>query len=620
MLQRKYIASVCIVGFLVLLSGCKQTPNTVAQPIDNQASSTSTDAAENQVVLPSSIAILPFANSTENRDAADMLRRALHGHLARTNYDFPHINDIDNRLALLDPNQSISLDESKVITDLLGVDALLFGNVLNYDTIYAGLYAQISFEVEMMLISRDGSLIWQETFEEVSREGGISASAWGLLYSLAVTAMHLDDENLYAVADKLGRNIATKIPQPEGYQQTRYSYIESVIHDGANKPLRYGDTLKVGIKGEANKRASVKLQGVDQVFDLQETEPGVYLADIPIAVDWESDGMMVTGYLHSSSGYTSKAISPAGLIKVDNTAPSPIENLSISTSPDTVSLSWKHPESQMTYKVFKKTAVGLQLLGITQNNSILVEHKASPFDTLELTVIAIDAAGNESIARDTSQPVYPMASLYEAVSLAERRLPSILDGQILMRKQDGPFLIDRQIILAPGSSLFIEPGTVLEFASTGNLLVQGSVFTFGGEKIQLRPVSNQLTAQAFLTLDSSEHVQLDGVSIHRAGIAVEILKGKALLSNCELINSQYSALVATRTAVLTVESCLIDGSNTSAIVVTDQARLKINQSHLINNMPFHIQSASVFEIDATSNTWIPEASPMTVLGNVRYSE
>lgn len=606
------LAIILCLGTLV---GCQQTEKT-EQPAELNAV-VETPQQEGELILPNSLAILPFSNMTETAESANLLRRTLHGHLARTNYEIPHVNHIDNRLALMDPNQGLLPEDAQVIAQMLGVDALLFGNVIEYDRIYAGIYAQISFEVEMMMIDKYGALLWQQTFEEVSREGGISSTPWGILYNMAVTAMHLEDENMFAVADKLGRQIAAKIPQPEGYQHGG-TFIESVIHNAPDKTLKYGDVLQVGIKGDANKFASVTLQGINQVFYLKEAEPGVYLGEIPIAYDWQNDGMMLTGYLRSSEGVISKAISPVGLIKVDNIAPQPIRELKMSSSLNNMTISWQHDESHLTYKIYRKNSVGLEFLQQTANKSVTLDHQLSPFESMEITVVAVDEAGNESVGKDTQQVIYPMASLYNAISLVDKRLPAIMDGQLLLRKSDGPFLIDRQVILSAGSHLYIEPGTALEFTSAGNLLVQGSVYTFGGEKVQLRPLNNQLTAQSFLTIDSDEHVQLQGLSIVKAGIAIDTVKGHVLLSECEILDSQYSALVASGRSQVNVQGCLIQGSNTSAIVVTEQAKVVLNECQLKDNFPFHIQSASVLEIEAMNNQWSPEASPMTVLGNVRY--
>jgi hypothetical protein len=572
---------------------------------------------EEPLILPRSLALLPFSNGTEKPAAADMLRNTLFGHLARTNFDIPHIQHVDNRLVILDPNQSLTEEDAPLLTQILGVDALLMGHVISYDTIYAGIYAQITFEVEISMLDKQGRVLWKETFEEISREGGLSTNAWSLLYSMAVTAMHLEDENLFAVADKMGRNIAANIPQPEEYQYEE-TFIESVIHNAAGKSLRYSDSFKVGIKGDANKQASVMLQGVDDIFPLKEDEPGIYLADIPVAHDWQSDGMMLTGYLRASDGRVSKAISPAGLIQVDNSAPQQIKNLSMTTNFKRVNLDWEHNESKVVFKIYRKTSVGLELLTQTQQSQIELEHGLSPFEVLEVAIIAVDPAGNESSALDARQVIYPLSSLNEATVLSAKQLPAILDGQVLLRKQHSPYLVDRQTVLSAGSSLYIEPGTEIEFSAAGNLLIQGSVFTFGADKIVFKPVNDQLTAQTFLTIDSNEHVQLEGIQIERAGIAINVIRGKALISQCIIVQSQYSALVASQNTNVTVKNCLIDGSNTSAVVVTDQAKVTVTDSKLINNFPFHIQNASLVEMDARNNEWSPEASTMTILGSVRY--
>jgi hypothetical protein len=174
------------------------------------------------------------------------------------------------------------------------------------------------------------------------------------------------------------------------------------------------------------------------------------------------------------------------------------------------------------------------------------------------------------------------------------------------------------VVLAQGSSLYIEPGTIIEYANQGNLQIMGSLYLFGQDPVLFRPISQGLTAQTFLTLNSSEHVQLQGFQIKGAGIAIDVLKGKPLISDCLLENSQYSALVLSNMASVLLDNCHINGSNTSALVVKDQSRIKVTNSKFSNNMPFHIQSSSVFSIEAKSNQWSPEASPMSILGNVRY--
>lgn len=599
-----------VIVLVFVLSGCLQTPE--GEVAGAQSNST---LLKN---LPKSIAILPFSNQTEQVNAPQMLRRTLYGHLARTNYQFTHLQQVDNQVAVLRPTNGLSQKDAPMLSQMLDVEGMIFGEVLSYKTLYAGVFAQISFEVRVSLVSANGKLIWTQTFKEVATEGAMSLSPWSVLYGLAITAMHLDDDNLFAVADKLGRKIAGAIPQPQGFIGFEQDFIESVIHDGNGKFLKYGDVLSVGIKGQANKTASVKIQGLNQVFQLKEGEPGVYLGDIDIVNQWNGSDLLLTGFLRDGAGQVSKAISPVGLIQIDNTPPAPVDQIKLSTNASTFNVRWQNVEANTQVEIYLKTKGERTLLGKSEQSQLSIDHDLNTFDDFALELVTLDRAGNASAPSMLNGSVYPVSSMASAKLIEEQRLPAKLEGQVLLKKRFGPYIIDQSIVLSKGSSLYIEPGTVFEYSSQGNLKVQGSVYLFGGSPVQLKPLNKGMTAQTFLTLDSTEHIDLRGIDILGAGIAIDILKGKPLISECVIANSQYSALTLANMAAVRVSECTIDGSNTSAIVVKGQARLNITSSRFINNMPFHIQSSSVFEVEAQSNQWSPEASPMTVLGKVRY--
>jgi len=591
-----------------ILSGCSGTPKSEMSEQNNL------EAAK----LPNSIAILPFTNTTDQENAPQMLRKTLFGHLATTNYQFAHLQQIDNQLALIDPNQVLSKQDAAMLTDLFNVDALIFGEVISYQTIYAGLVAHINFEVKVSLVSKTGQLIWSDQFSQISTEGSIATTPWSLLYGMVVTAMHLDDENLFAVADKLGRKIADSIPQPKGFKGPSLSFIESVIHGAHGRFLRYGDKLNVGIKGQPNKNASVSIEGINEVFKLIEVEPGVYLADIDIANSWNGKDLLLTGYLTNSLGQVSKAISPAGLINIDNFAPKTVEKITVRINTQTLYLEWQTSEPEASYQIYQVKNSEYKLLAVTEQNQFKLRHNWQAFEDVDIEIIVVDKANNKSKAKRFSNTIYPLAAISDATQIKQPRLPAKLDGQIFLKKRFGPYFVDQSVVLAPGSNLYIEPGTVIEFANQGNVEIMGSLYLFGQEPVLFRPISQGLTAQTFLTLNSSEHIQLQGFHIIGSGIAIDVIKGKPLISDCLLENSQYSALVVSNTSSVTLDNCIISGSNTSALVVKDQSRIKVTNSKFRNNIPFHIQSSSIYSIEAQSNQWSPEASPMSILGNVRY--
>lgn len=638
MINRVYsLRQALMASVVLLLCACAQTSDTEKPVQTNQPSPATQETAPvkkrqtNPTVevkkdkapkqndgLPTSIAILPFNNLTTQETAPAILRYTLFGHLASSNYRFSHLKDVDNRLVILNPETKLQLDDAGMLTDLLGVEGLLYVDVLSYDKIYAGIYAQITFEVRVTLVNSSGKILWQEEFDEVSREGGISANALAMLYNIAMTAMHLSDENTLAVADKLGRKIAKAFPQPKQYRTSNASFIETVLHNGILKPLRYSESIEVGIKGEANKIASVSIEGINKVFPLQEQEPGIYMGVVNVEHGWNGTNLMLTGQLVDSTGAVSKYVSSVGLLNFDNTPPKAVNVSRHKIDSESVTLEWQGEEADLQYAIYQIEGAQRRLIAETTVPTYSWPHVVKLFDTLQIAISVKDSAGNKGPESVYSASVYPLPSMYKATDWQQSRLPQSIQGQVILRQKDGPYMVDQKVVLQSGSSLYIEPDTEITFTNAGNLTVQGSLFTFGQNSIKMRPLSSVVTGQTFLSLDSTEHVEIDGLHISDAGIGIEVLKGKPVIKQCQIMNSQYSAMSVVNNAMIMINNCEFKGSNTSAIVVADQARLSISGSTFTDNFPFHIQNSSIYEVQALDNLWHPDASEISVLGKVRY--
>ena len=111
---------------------------------------------------------------------------------------------------------------------------------------------------------------------------------------------------------------------------------------------------------------------------------------------------------------------------------------------------------------------------------------------------------------------------------------------------------------------------------------------------------------------------MTGVSFERAGIAVDVRSGSAEIVNSTFTDSEYSALNITGSASPIFRDCVIEGSNTSGVVVENHAKPVFSGCRFSGNQPFHIQSTSIYEVNAEGNSWEPAASSSTILGEVRY--
>lgn len=646
MALNKCVKSLLCLGLLVMagitLQGCNSTQPTqsdVVNPISpynkkGVDDGSETSSATTTIVNTSSthtqnhqqqakqsiqrIALMPFTSLDNSSDEiVTMLRESVFSHLSSTNYMFVRPQAVDQRLLLLD-EQDFDAKDAQLLSGMLEADAILFGQILSSDVTYVGVAAQIYYKVEMRLIDKNGNLVWSDIFSERSLQGGMSADPFSLLYSLAVTAMHVGKENMFAVADKIGRQVATSIPQPEGVFTLRNLFIESVIHDGANKALKYGDTVKVGIKAPANLNVDVAIESVAELFSAKEGEPGTYFVDIPVNSKWNGKNLLLTAYVTDKLGNRARKISTLGLLEFDNQAPIKVADLRADLQNDTVSLRWTAPEYGLSYTVYEIQNNTQILLQTSSQNNITVPRSHEAFNTYTYAVEATDKAGNTSQLAQINSEFLPFNAQKQAAVLTKAKLPGVINVDTRLSKQHSPYLVDTTSTVTNNAILFIDPGVVLEFSQSGTLEIQGSLSTFGQAPVMLKSINEQLSDQTFLRINSERHVELNGFNIQNAGIAVEVLKGKPRFKSGSVLNSKYSAFSIVNTANVSIDNCVINGSNTSAVVVANNARLSIKNSQLLNNLPFHIQNSSTYQVDARTNQWQPAADVMTVLGNVKY--
>lgn len=605
----------CVVLLIFTLAGCAvSTKDTVliSNPLSRATGEVDDGTAEgrlNQYDIPESIAILPFTNDTEEEVAGQLLRQVINSQLSGMNFRSMHPAEVDRKLPEGGP-----IDYTQMAS-YLGVDAVLVGEVVTFERFFAGIYAQIRLGVELKLYNTQGEVIWTGEHDVFQSAGGISTSAWGLLLNAAVAAMHLDDDNLLAAADELGRKIARDFPQPESYATKQGPEIESVLHDQGNQWLHYGDVIKVGVKGEPDLIASIQLgQLVKQ--DLKEVEPGVYMGEIVVDPSWNETRVPVSGILQDDSGNTTRLLSIAGLINFDNVVPSSVEALTGSLTKDTLKLSWQSDDLSSHYRVYGMIDGAKTLVKETSETFINVVTEAVLFDVYYFEVVAVDRASNESEPRTVSLTAYPREVGKQ--HYLSGPIQGQYDGIYTLIKQFSPYQINGPVTFSQSSEVYIEPGVELQFGPDATITLQGATYLWGdNQKISLVPLEGVERKLPYLIIDSQKAVHLNGVRMVEAGVGVEVKQGAPLLDLVEFVSTRFTALNVKGEANVTVRHCLIDGSNTSAVVVSDYAKLKMNSCTIRNNFPFHIQNASSYEVDATDNEWAPAPSARTILGKVK---
>lgn len=613
--------SLLVLFIAILLSGCVVSHDetvVISQPITTvkdtvtdkfkkgKEKSSTTNAF---IEAPRTLAVLPFVNATEEQEAPTVLRTVIGSHLSFLNTSIMHPQEVDDRL----PTDYTTLPD---LASYLGVDAVLKGEVVKFERFFAGVYSHIKLGVELKMVGPKNEVIWESNEEVTVRAGGVSTSPWGLLLNAAVAAMHLSDENLFAAADKLSRQIVATFPQPESYA-SEGPLIESVLHDAAGKFLKYGDTINVGLKGEQGGYASVEVDGID-VIELKEVEPGTYIGTVEVSSNWNKNNVLLTGRLRNASGTVRKKISAVGLVNFDNIAPEPVEGVTLSAYSQKLKGSWAKSNDAETYQIIKLSNGNSELLQETSNNYINIPLQSAPFETLTISIVAVDKSGNVSQGQTDSVTMYPLE--ISNPQSHNTTLSGNYDNTLLLSTEFSPYLVNDTVTLSESSHLYIEPGVELQFTQNASIEIRGEAYLWGTQApIAIKQQNTASPSSRFLVLNSNKTVQLEGVTFSDAGQAVVIKKGNPALSGISLLNNRFSGLDISGDAKVEIDDCIINGSNTSGVIVTDYARLKIKNCQFENNQPFHIQSSSVYEVTVEQSRWQPEASASTILGKVKYN-
>ena len=274
---------------------------------------------EEKEQLPYKVAILPFANKTANPEAGTIVRKMFYNFFSSLNYrDLePYVIDenlkANNLYADVTGGKNVS---PKKLGQLLGVDAVIYGEVIALGKIYALVYSdnQAGLKARMVRCS-NAKPVWELEHTIHIEKGDVPLSPIGLAATVFRTALsHKQATHLKAASELCMQMIAT-MPNPPGMSEPPPK-IQVLVHNGAGKLLQPGDTLKVAMIGDRNQVASWSIPPLAENLPMKEKQPGVYIGAYRIkAKDRLAHGRMV-GILRSEKGVGSQWMDTLGPVRV----------------------------------------------------------------------------------------------------------------------------------------------------------------------------------------------------------------------------------------------------------------------------------------------------------------
>jgi hypothetical protein len=192
--------------------------------------------------LPRTVAILPFRslvgegriegsrslfNSMTGRkedhpeSLAEKMRRSFFGQFAQLEFDHVKLSRVDRILKKegVDSWEKMRSLPPQSLGELLGVDALVFGQVTHFEYYYAFLYSQLAAGLSMEMVdARNGEILWKVQDARRDHSVRVALDPISLVVGLFQIGFSLRPINMMRAMDEISRELVGTIPPPKEAQ------------------------------------------------------------------------------------------------------------------------------------------------------------------------------------------------------------------------------------------------------------------------------------------------------------------------------------------------------------------------------------------------------------------
>ena len=167
---------------------------------------------------PKSIAILPFGNQTDSEGIDEIVRTTIYSHLSAHPYKDIELHEVDRKLRRynLMEYEKLSAVSAKRLGRILRCDAVVFGEVTEFQRVYAGIYSQMAVGASITVWdTRTGKKIWSDEHITRNHEGGIPLAITDFAMIGIRSGMNLTDSEKIKTVDELSRHLTGRVPIPD---------------------------------------------------------------------------------------------------------------------------------------------------------------------------------------------------------------------------------------------------------------------------------------------------------------------------------------------------------------------------------------------------------------------
>ena len=524
--------------------------------------------------LPTMVAVMPFQNDTPEIGIANQVRRAFYNHFSSKPYRDIELNMIDEKVVHLEKSSGKSVLDLKPeeICGTIGCDGLIYGRIIDYKKVYAGVYSQLGAEVEVWMVNtKTGKETFRLRDSVRYHEGGVPTSPLGIIMTAVSTAMNLREIQQVRMVNELCYKLNEKIPSPAGMAVEDRPGIKEVLTNVKEGPFGRGKIIRVGLEGDAGLVATFDIGNFKRGIAMKETKPGIYLGEYLVIPGDNTKDMPLTASLKKPGGYESQWIDVSGFMTIDTTPPPQITVLKAKGFQDRIEISWealKDIPDLSGYKVLRSEQPLSGYAEIATVELTMFEDKTAKPDILYYyRGVSVDKTGNES----------ELPNFVKAVLAAKE--PVLLSGEL---KKDtvlsGIYIVKGDLIVPKGISVAAEPETRVMFDENASVIIYGKMAVNGKDSpVEFIPSGDK----------KWKGITVEGGSASINGFRIKGALTAMLLKNTEgsiengFVTENDIGISISGTPSVAIKGLTVSGNKTG--VELQKTDTKISQSNVFQN-------------------------------------
>ncbi|MGO9137675.1 MAG: GNA1162 family protein [Syntrophales bacterium] len=585
---RRSVLIVLILPLMVMFQGCVATKETAISPQVRDLSALFKGTYKVDPYMekhkPQTVAVLPFVNLAKSQKGSDEVRKAFYNHFSSLPYKGMKPYIVDNTL------RKVGLTDAEVIDKMspqelgrvLGVDAVIYGNISDFDKLFAVVYSSVSVGAEIkMYDTKTGNFLWSGKHVARIQEGGISTTPVGIIATVIATAINIRDIQLLRACDDLFRDMVKTIPVPTMAEALRPPVITLLTQDTKNMPKKAGDEIKVVIQGAPKMQAYFDIGDFKRNIDMQEVEPGGYLGVYKVIPGDNVTKAVITGYLRDEAGNTAQWVDAVGTVTLDTIPPDKIKNVKAVGRNKVVLLGWeKSPAPDLAgYLVYRSSTPlsGFEQIAKTELNEYRDESLVNT-QKYYYQVTALDWAGNESDKSDTAtgMPVEP----------GPTPVSGLIESDTTWYAGASPYIIKNAVIVKDRALLTIEPGTEIR-SQGGAIVIEGRLIAQGDEEhIILFDAAEGVKSWDGIVFNNvkEKENQVKFCRIRNAATGITCQASSPQIEASELVENGIAIKISGAFSKPQVVKNTIHKNSEAGIFITDGAQPKLTDNNIQDNM------------------------------------